>query len=170
MKSNPFDQPKLKWPRAIEADPSLEQLETLFNKNQAILWNEGSVKVAKVALTPEFEKALMSMNGLKQLERGLENIEGILSSEKKGIDAQVTKQGMAPANRMSRLLVIANGGSERFYRGCERLLIDHSDRLLGVRVDVSSAIERLYGPDALAKALLISHRDAVTRALWALIP
>lgn len=155
----------------MESDPRLAQLEAQLAHNQQLLWAGGAIKVSQVPVTSEFEKILLSLQGLQQLERGLENIEKILESEKKGLEALNKKQGKQTVYRVSRLLIITEGGSERFNRNCERLLRDHADRLLGLRIDLSDAqlIERLYGSDALTKALLVSHRDAVTRVLWSML-
>jgi len=161
----------LKWPRSLEDDPRLPELEALMQRERVRLWDQGTIEVAGLVANPELEKILMTLQGRQQLERGLERISEILANEKKGLVALQQKQGSAPAQRISRLLIVAGGGSERFMRGCERLLIEHGERLLGVCVDMSEAqtIERLYGPDSLAKVLLISHRDAVAETLWALL-
>jgi hypothetical protein len=82
------------------------------------------------------------------------------------------KQGTAKPNRASRLLVIADDGTERFYRSCEAVLHRHGDRVLGLRVAVSSSTlgQSLYGKDTSVQALLVSDRVAVTQVLLSLVP
>jgi len=105
------------------------------------------------------------------LEVGIENIEKILEQQKRGLDALNEKQGSQPARRMSRLLLVANDGSERLFRACESLLTKHGDRLLMIRFDVPSARmgEKIFGPDRGIKVLLVSDRDAVESVLFALV-
>ena len=161
----------IKWPRALEGNPNIGNLDILFNADLRPLYAGSSLRVAHISVTPAFESALVFLNGIRQLDRGLEHIADKLSAEKKGIDALNAKLELTPAPRVSRLLMMSEGGSERFYRQCERLLMEHSGRLLGIRVDVVSTelIEKLYGVDALARVIMISHRDAVSRALLSLI-
>lgn len=161
-----------KWPKPIELDPRRQQLEALLAQDQRVLWDGGELRVAHLSLNPELEKTLIFLHQIHQLERGLENIERVLTKEKKGLSMLHERQGGPPAPRISRLLIIADGGSERFYRNCERVLKEHKERLLGVRLSLAASpllMEELFGQDALAKLLLISHRDAVTRALWSLL-
>jgi hypothetical protein len=168
----PSELPPLKWPRSMETDPRLDALATLLSKDCFPLWERGSLAVPHLPVTEELEKTLLTLQGRRQLERGLEQITSMLAAEKKGLDALNAKQGSSGAGRISRLLLIADGGSERFYRDCEKLFFEHSDRLAGLRLVTSKSplIEKLYGTDAMAKVLLISHRDAVAAALWALLP
>jgi hypothetical protein len=155
----------------MELDPRISQIETLVQSNRHPLWNAGSFEVATVPITARLEETLESLQHLRQLERGLEGIGDILAGEKKGLDAQLQKSGSSPANRISRLLLIGDDGSERFNRGCERILKDHADRVLGLRFNTSQStlMSKLYGEGALAKVLLIKHREAVSRVLWSLL-
>jgi hypothetical protein len=101
----------------------------------------------------------------------LEKIEGLLDAEKKGIDAVNLKTGTPAAQRLSRLLIIANDGAERFFRSCEKVAVKHADRLLLLQLDIPSLIleEKLFGNGREIKALLVSDRDAVTKVLLSLI-
>ena len=73
---------------------------------------------------------------------------------------------------MSRLLILSDDGAERFYRHVESLLRRHGPRLLAIRLD-SSAEElgsAVFRPGALARLLLVTHKDAVAKALLSLAP
>jgi len=74
--------------------------------------------------------------------------------------------------RVSRLLLIGNDGSERFYRQVERLVCTHPTRLLPVWLDAAS--DELAGvlsrPGGVVRGLSIEHKDSVTRLLFALYP
>lgn len=164
--------PRLKWPRTLESDPRLPALEALLESRQSALWAQGEIKVTEVTATPALQELIPSLQGRGQIERGLENITKILASEKYGQEALRSKEGTLPAYRVSRILLMANTGSERFNRDCEKLLKDHAERVLGLKLDESGSalMENLYGAETQAKALLISHRDAVAQTLMALLP
>lgn len=71
--------------------------------------------------------------------------------------------------RISRLLLLANDGSPRFYRNVDGLLRRHGSRLFALRLDLDALTlgSLLYGPDRLTRLLLIEHKDAVAAVLLA---
>jgi hypothetical protein len=113
---------------------------------------------------------LLQARNFRGMELGLENIDKILLNEKKGLSALFEKQGTAPPLRISRLLIAANDGSERFYRACEKTVLTHSNRLLFLCVDVPSVRlgEKLFGADRSVKAILVSDKDGVSNILLSL--
>lgn len=163
--------PRLKWPRSLDGKPEIAELEKVFAEGCRPLWKEGTFRVAHPKIGKAFKDLMPFLLARKQLDRGLETISSLLASEKKGQDALLKKQNGTPAYRVSRLLVIGDSGSERFNRQCEKLLVEHSDRVLGICLDKSSSeiMGSLFGEDALAKVLLVSHKDAVAQALLALL-
>jgi hypothetical protein len=160
----------LKLPRNIETDPRREAIENVLARDMRPIWDKGTLNVAHIAFHDELEKALIAARVGRQLERGLENVEKILKNEEPGLAALRERQGAPFANRASRLLIIADDGTERFYRSCESLLYRHADRVLGLRVAVASdrLAENLFGPEKFAKALLVTERAAVANVLLAL--
>lgn len=161
---------KLKLPRSLETDPGREKIEEALARDLKPLWERGALQVPHVPFGAAFEDALVAALGEEQLQRGLEHIERVLAAEEKGLAAVREKKGTATAYRVSRLLVIPDGGVERFYRSCESILLRYGDRVLGLRVDVSCArlAQNLFGADKLVKVLLISDREAATKVLLAL--
>ena len=160
----------LKLPRMIESDPGHDALVAYLEGSAKPLWDGGTVAVPHVQLSDALLAALKDSLNNRQIERGLENIEGILRKEQLGLDALAKKQNVPPAKRVSRLLVIADDGAERFYRQCEAVLLRHPDRVLGLRLGLPCAelAERLFTSETLVKVLLVSERDAVTNVLLAL--
>jgi hypothetical protein len=160
-----------KLPRKIEALPEHEALKELLSQDRRLLWEKGTLETPAVRWSPALEQALVKTLGFKQLERGLERIEQVLSYEKKGLVALQKKQGTPPANRVSRVLLIANDGAERFYRACESTLLHHQDRVMGLLLDVDSAElgRNLFGPEKPVKALLVSDKEAVVHVLLSLL-
>lgn len=160
----------LKLPRPVETDPRREAIERALTADERPIWSGGAIRVPHVAWTGALEEALRTALVADQLDRGLEHIEQRLIREAKGLQAARDKQGTAAANRLSRILVMADDGAERFYRQCEQLLRHHGDRLVGLHVGVPSKrlSEKLFGADELVKAVLVSDRDAVVNVLFAL--
>lgn len=161
----------LKLPRKLVAHPQHDALEKLLTQDRRPLWENGTIQVVNVEFTPALEDILLKAQQFRQLVHGLERIDQILSSEQKGLLALHEKQGTAPVNRVSRVLLISNDGAERFYRACESTLLHHGDRVLGLYVNADSARmgHKLFGPARSVKALLVSDREAVTHVLLSLL-
>ncbi len=164
--------PVLKLTRVVEADPRHAAIEALLKKDCRPLWEKSFYKVPHIPFLPALESCLRDVHSRKKLERGVEQIERLLSKEQKGLAALKEKQGTEPFNRISRLFIVANDGSERFYRACEKVLLQNSDRLLLLHVDASSdrLAQCILGvSDKPLKALLVSDRDAVSGVLFSLV-
>ena len=160
----------LRLPRQVEADPRCKDIEKLLAQSLQPLWADGTLAVPHLIFTPALEKALKFAFGTKQLERGLEHIDVILNAEQKGQSIIREKEHTAPAYRVSRLLIIPNECTERYYRTCEATLFHHAERVLGLRVDVShEKFAQGFLPDEHVKVLLVSERAAVANVLFALV-
>ena len=161
----------LKLPREVEADPRHDTVVRLLTHDLRPLWEKGTIKVPYISYTPVLEKALDEALYNRHLERGLEKIETLLRGEKKGLTELREKQGQEPANRASRLLIIPDECTERFYRNCDTILFNNSDRVLGLRVNVpyTTFAQQIFGQGALVKALLVSDRKATAHVLFSLV-
>ncbi|NBO38890.1 hypothetical protein EBU99_09935 [bacterium] len=160
----------LKLPKSLEAEPKASQIIERLNQNLRPLWSEGRLKVPTLELNSELEKALSISRRAGQLRGGLENIESCLRIELQGLEALKKRKLASDSGRISRLLLMSSDGSERFYRHCENLLSMHGDRLAGIRLNAASQVigQKFFGKDAQVKALLVSHKDFVSRALESL--
>lgn len=161
----------IRLPKKIEADPRHDEIKKMLSEDLRPLWEKGTILVPHVPFFRELEKTLGYALRDKHLARGLENIGNLLNAERKGLAAVHERQGTTQVARVSRLLIIPDKCTERFYRTSEAILFNHSDRLLCLRVDVSyeRLAQNLFGEDALVKALLVSDRDATSDALLALL-
>lgn len=150
-------------PRRVESDPSADVVRSVLAANAGPLWTGGDVAVPRVIRTQELEVALLRARIDGRLRRGLEDAVAAL-------DAQ--RQGLLPGQdvRVSRLLVCANDGSERFYRTVERAVRAHAPRVLGLVLDADGAAlgRLLTGADATVRCVLIEHKDAVSDVLLSL--
>jgi hypothetical protein len=153
-------------PRAIESDPRCDEVRVALATSNVPLWSRSDVVVPSVVDSPAVRSALQAASAAGQLERGLETVAAALDGEARGLFAA----GLGDADRVSRLLIVSDDGSERFYRQVERLLRAHGDRVLVLRVRCSASAlgELLFGPDATAKAVAVSRKSAVAAVLLAL--
>jgi hypothetical protein len=157
----------LRLPRHVESDPRAQQLLRILTTKTRLLWQGGELEVPVAALRPELAMALRNARGANQVVRSLESAERTLAAEERGLSL-VDRQSVVPRGaRVSRLLVMADDGAERFYRQIERLLLRHGPRLLAVRLEVDSDTlgELAFGPGHRARLLLLDHKEAVSEAL-----
>lgn len=134
------------------------------------LWREGSLQTAVAGLDAALRSALQGARSAGQVVRGLEAAQDALAAETRGL-ALVDARTDAPRGvRVSRLLLLANDGAERFYRQVESLLHREGPRVLAIRLetDADTLGALVFGPDRLARLLLLSRKESVSAALLAL--
>ena len=78
--------------------------------------------------------------------------------------------GVTRGVRVSRLLLLANDGAERFYRNVEAMLHRHGHRVLAIllEIDASGLGELQFGPGSIARLVMLEHKQAVGSALLAM--
>ncbi len=160
----------LKLPKGILTHPNVAGIDARFNANLRLLFNKGRLQVPQWSFDEALQRALQKTYDSKQLIQGLEAIESHLDAELKGLKALQSQPGQNQKQRLSRLLILSNDGSERFYHSAESLLIRHGDRALGCIVDATSeqlglSFTKKSNP---TKALLIHERKALEGFLSAL--
>ncbi len=160
----------LRLPRRVEDDPRAAHLARELAARAQPLWRGGAVRVARADLTPDLESALKSARSAGRIVRSLEHAERALADDERGLRRVDRKTGVERGRRVSRLLVLADDGSERFYREVESLLRQHAPRVLALRLsaDQRTLGKLLFGPDQVARLLLVEHKDAVSAILLAL--
>jgi hypothetical protein len=163
-------QEALRLPRAVEAESGAADLVTELAARARPLWAGGELRVAQAEIEPVLEAALKSAFSAGRIVRGLADAERVLAAEEQGLQHVDRKTGVDRGKRVSRLLVLADDGAERFYRNVESLLRRHAPRVLALRVSADErALGRLlFGPDQVARLLLVEHKDAVSAVLLAL--
>lgn len=138
-------------------------MEAYLQKNLKLLRPDGTHKAPQLVYDDALRKALKEALRAKHLVQGLEKIGNQLDKEKKGLDLLKNKSGQVSAPRMSRLILLANDGSERFYHDAESILIRHADRAYGCLVLADSeTIGKEIAVKAMpAKAFMIDDRKAL---------
>jgi len=166
-----WDLRTLRLPKLVEADPRAQELLRILPAHARLLWPEGKIHVPMVAFSPALAEALQSAHRAGQLVRSLEGAESRLAAEDRGLSLVDQQTGVLRAARVSRLLVLADDGTERFYRQVERLLRQQGPRVLALRLDVKAETlgQMLFGPGRRALLLLLDHKEAVSAVLLALV-
>jgi hypothetical protein len=102
------------------------------------------------------------------LQGGLERIQTTLQNEEAGLMLiDPNRKNKNPAKKITRLLIISNDGSDRFYRECARLLTLYEHCLLVLKLDVSSQTlgNSFFGKDKAVKAILVTRRETASKIL-----
>jgi Ala-tRNA(Pro) deacylase len=159
--------PPLRLPRMVESDPRGRQLLHILTTQTRPLWQGSELKIFVTALNHKLTSVLLNAVSAGQVVRSLDNAERTLDDEDKGLRLVDRRSDMPRGMRISRLLLLADDGAERFYRQVERLLSRHGHRVLAVRLDVDAYKlgELLFGPDILVRLLMLDHKEAVCEAL-----
>ena len=165
-----WDLQALRLPRLVEADPRGQELLSGLTSHVRPLWPGGKIKVPTVAFNPALVEVLRIAHRAGQLVRSLENAERRLATEGRGLGLVDQKSGVSRGERVSRLLVLADNGAERFYRHVEKLLRQHGPRVMALRLDVKAETlgQMLFGPGHRVLLLLLDHKEAVSAMLLAL--
>ena len=160
----------LRLPKSVESDPRGPLLLSNLTAHTRLLWQGGEIGIPVARMTPELAEALRQAYGTGRVVRSLENAERSLAAEERGMDMADRKSGVARGVRVSRLLLLANDGAERFYRHIEELLRRHGPRVLAVllEIDENGLGELLFGPQSVARLLMLEHKQAVGSVLLAM--
>jgi hypothetical protein len=158
--------PAPRLPRAVESDPRHAAVQAALRASVAPLWPGAATDVPVVAVSDAIRIALRAARAAGHVERGLERIEAGLEAQAHGLRAA----GMGDASRVSRLVMVADDGSERFYRQVLRLPRTYGPRVLVLRLrcDAATLGELLFGRGEAAKAVAVTHKRAVATILLAL--
>jgi hypothetical protein len=154
----------------VEEEPCAADLVHQLAVRSRPLWAKGVWDVPRVELAPALEAALKSAFSAGRIVRGLEGAQRALANEQQGLKQGDRKAGARRGGRVSRLLVLAGDGSERFYRDVESLLQRHAPRILALRLSTDEVAlgQLLFGRDQVARLVMVAHKDAVSAVLLAL--
>ncbi len=133
---------------------------------------EGELVVPLLTVTAALAQALRTAQRRGHLRIGLEAAEEKLAHERRGLLKMEREQGLQVGKRISRLILVADDGTDRFYRSVEWLAKDHASRMLVCRLAIPGAeIGRiLFGEERNIKLLLVDHKDTVSLIFQSLIP
>ena len=160
----------LRLPKSLESDPRAQLLLNRLSTHAEKLWQESELSIPVARMTPMLAQALRNAHSAGQVVRSLEKAETTLAAEERGLRMADRQSGVTRGVRVSRLLILANDGAERFYRRIEALLNRHGLRVLAVRLEMDEQElgELLFGPGRVARLLMLEHKQAVGSVLLAL--
>lgn len=158
-------------PRELEGDPLCAAIRQRLDAHRMRLWAAGATSVPILPLGAALTGALGSAQRKRQLVLGLDEAAAVLAREGHGLVVLATREGITHAQRVSRLLLLADDGAERLYRRVERLMADHAPRLLTCRLaaDARAVGAAVTGQRVPVKAILAAHKQAVASLLRALV-
>lgn len=165
---NIFD---MSFPRQLEADGSAEIIRAELMAHTAKLWAGSKIDVPVITLSEPLKIALKGARLKRRIRYGFGPIFEKLASEKRGI-TNVRKRSDAPyGDRISRLILFSNDGTERFYRQIEQVLEAHAPRLLCclLNVDGGALGQLITGREGIIKIIMAEHKDVVSDILRALV-
>jgi len=165
-----WDLSAVKLPKLVEADPRGQDLLIRLTAQARPLWSGGKIMVPVVTFKPALAEALRIARSAGRLVRSLEGAENKLAAESRGLGLVDQKSGASRGERVSRLLVLADDGAERFYRQVEKLLRQNGPRVLALRLDVKAETlgQTIFDPGDRVLLLLLDHKEAVSNMLLAL--
>ena len=161
----------LKLPRLLEAETENQLLFHTMQKSFQIFSHDGSIKVPYAELSENLIQALAFARRCGTLRGGLESIEVLLQTEEAGLASLRSKHKLKEPNRLSRVLIFSNDGSDRFYRHCESLLRKYRSRVFGIKVNADSILlgKSFFVKEKAVKAIVVSRKDAVIKVLSAVM-
>ena len=157
----------MRLPRELEADGTAGTICRLLMTRTVQLSPCGDFSVPLITMGDPLKKVLQRANLNGQIRWGLEAISDKLARERRGIDHLRKGKGLPTGERVSRLLLISNDGSQRFYRQVEHLIQIHAPRLLGGMIDMDgSGLGCLItGKERQVKVIMAEHKGVVSEIL-----
>jgi hypothetical protein len=160
----------LRLPKSLESDPEGAIVQAALRASARPLWARGALLVPGAGWTPALAAALATAQAEGALVRGLEQVEKALQRQARGLSLADARSATPRGARVSRLLLVSNDGSERFYRNVEQLVSANAERLLPIRVDADSTqfAAAVREDSGVVRALMIDHKELVVSVLRAL--
>jgi hypothetical protein len=158
------------WPRPIIAEGYSESLALRWCRSRRAAIQAGAPPFARHLATAALQSVLFEARRARWLHRSLEDAEKTLAAEQQGLDQSPATRVAGGGRRISRLLIVSNDGSARFYRDVEKIERNHRARLevLILDCDEVGLGEPIFGPGRTARAVLLDHKTAVMEFLHAL--
>lgn len=162
---------QLKLPKGILSHPLAGEIEALLQRNLRQLWDGGDIALPELTFGAGLQDALRTAARTGHVIQGIEAAEKSLASERRGLQVLQSKTAEAQNPRLSRLMILSNDGSERFYRDVEKLLLEHAGRLWGCLTNASAEDlgQLLMPPQKMARSLMINDRKILEEFLSNLV-
>ena len=159
------------WPRALIAEGWGEGLAEWWILSRARSVAAGAPPFASAQFSSVLGQALFEARRARRLVRGLEGAEAALAAQEIGLSQAAAAQTQSGKPRVSRLLVMSQDGSPRFYHQVDKLQTRFAQRLQVLRLECDEAAlgYAVFGGGQRARAVLLDHKAAVLLFLESLI-
>ncbi|NOR24161.1 MAG: hypothetical protein GQ542_07165 [Desulforhopalus sp.] len=156
----------MKLPRQLEAENILADVQAVLEKESVELCSGSDVLIPVLQLNPRVRNHLFAAKAQGELIIGYEAVERALANELHGLQ-KVNNQ----SDRISRLVIVSNDGSPRFYRQLEFLHAKQGERVLICRLDIDSSLlgDVLQLKGKKVKAILLNRKKSVVNVLKSLV-
>ncbi len=156
----------MKLPKQLEKEKVESDVRAALDKESIELCRDSNIYIPVLKLNPELREQIFYAKFLGELIIGYRAVEKALENELHGLQ-NVNNQ----SDRVSRLLIVTNDGSPRFYRQLEFLHKNQGGRVLICRLDVDSSLmgNILELKDKQVKAVLLNRKESVVNVLKSLL-
>jgi len=157
---------RMKLPRQLENEGVESDVRAALEKESIALYSDSEISIPVLQLNLKLRQHIFYAKSAGALIFGLEAIEAYLANELQGLE-MVDSQ----SDRVSRLLIVTNDGSHRFYRGLEYLQRKQGKRVLFCQLDVDSVLmgDILGLKGKRVKAVLVNRKSSVINVLKSLL-
>ncbi len=156
----------MKLPKQLDKDGVVSEVRAVLEKETIEVCSDSNMHIPVLKLNPDVGQHIFFAKSLGELIIGYEAIEKALENERFGLQKVNNK-----SDRVSRLLIVTNDGSPRFYRQLSFLHKKEGGRVLMCRLDVDSSLmgEILKLQNKQVKAVLLTRKRSVTNVLKSLL-
>ena len=156
----------MKLPKQLEKEGIEPDVRAALAEESVALYGDSAIVMPVLKLTPKLRTNIFHAKSLGELVIGYAAIAKALANELRGL-----KKIDSLSDRISRLLLVTNDGSTRFYREFAFLQKRQGARVLICRLDVDSVLmaDILGLKDQVVKAVLLNKKKSVINVLKSLL-
>lgn len=156
----------MKLPKQLAKEEVESDVRAVLEKESIELCSDSNIYIPVLKLNPELRKQIFYAKFRNELIIGYRDVEKVLENELHGLQ-NVNNQ----SDRVSRLLIVTNDGSPRFYRQLEFLHKNQGGRVLICRLDIGSVLmgDILELKDKQVKTVLLNRKESVVNVLKSLL-
>jgi hypothetical protein len=153
-------------PKQLEAEGVASDVRAALQAESVELYCASAIYIPVLKLTPQLRTNIFHAKSVGELIVGYEAIAKALANELRGLQ-KIDSLG----DRVSRLLLVTNDGSQRFYGEIAFLQKRQGARVLICRLDVDSLLmgNVLGFKDQIVKAVLLNKKKTVIHVLKGLL-
>ena len=156
----------MKLPKQLGQEEIESDVRAVLEKESIELCSDSNIYIPVLKLNPELRKQIFYAKFIDELIIGYRDVEKTLENELHGLQNVKNK-----SDRVSRLLLVTNDGSPRFYKQLEFLHQNQGGRVLICRLDVDCLLMGtiLELKNKQVKAVLLNRKKSVVNVLKSLL-